>query len=88
MNVGSAELITIIIFLVGQLVTAVWWASKVNATLEFILKKLEAMEKTNGTYVTVADHAKDIGHLEKSLDAVWNRLDQPHACPNGNKNHG
>jgi len=82
MSFDLGAIITLFVFLLAQLIAGVWWASKMSTTLLFIKEQMDALVKANAGYVTIADHAKDIGHLEKSLDAVWERLDHPHACPN------
>ena len=84
MNLDNSSVLTLCIFMVVHLCGTVWWMSKINATLGFVCQQVEAILKKNEGFVTVSDHAKDIGHLEKSLDAVWERIDHPHACPNGN----
>ena len=92
MNIDMGAVLTLCLFMVGHLCGTVWWMSKVNATLGFIGTQISEILKTVATheasFVKATEHAKDIGRLEKSLDAVWEKLDHPHACPNHKDSNG
>jgi hypothetical protein len=82
----DGAIVSIVIFLIVQLGTAIWWASKVSATLGFIAAGLSRVEQcTSGMddkYLRKTDAAEKHAVMEKSIEAIWKRLDNPHACPN------
>jgi hypothetical protein len=82
MSIELGPVIALFVFLIGQLVAAVWWASKMSTTLGFLVAQIEVLSKSHAAYVTIETHSKDVGHIEKNLEAIWKRLDSPHACPN------
>ena len=86
MGLEQGAIVGIVIFLIGQLSTAIWWASKVSATLEFIVKGLSRVEACTAgmddKYLRKTDAAEKHAVMEKSIEAIWKRLDSPHACPN------
>jgi hypothetical protein len=86
MGIEQGVLASIITFLIVQLGTAVWWASKVSATLGFIAAGLARVEACTSSlddkYLRKADAAEKHAIMEKDIAAIWKRLDNPHACPN------
>jgi uncharacterized protein YoxC len=74
------SLVTLGFGLICHIVTTVWWASKITNILENAQKTLSElsidMKAVNKTYVTKEDYAKDQGHTEKRLDAVWAKVDK------------
>jgi hypothetical protein len=86
MSVDSGAVVTIGIFLLIHLCGSIWWASKMHTTLEFVREQMRLMVVANNevakTYVTAIDHTKDIVRIDKEIDAIWKRVNEPHACPN------
>ncbi|HEY9874592.1 MAG TPA: hypothetical protein V6D12_14225 [Candidatus Obscuribacterales bacterium] len=72
-------LATLGVGLIGHIVTTVWWASKITNILENAQKSLNElsidMKSVNKTYVSKEDFARELGHVEKRLDAAWAKLD-------------
>jgi hypothetical protein len=85
MILDSGAVITIVMFMIVHLAGFIWWASRMQATLEFIKKQVDDLVANQTTYVHQSEHIKDIARIDKDLDAVWKRLNDPHACPNGCK---
>lgn len=92
MGLEQSAIVSIVIFLIIQLGTAIWWASKVSATLGFILTGLARVEAcTSGLddkYLRKTDAAEKHAIMERDIAAIWKRLDTAHACPNGNHARG
>jgi hypothetical protein len=78
--------VTIVIFMIVHLCGTVWWMSRIQAILETLVKQMSSFEvilqKHEATYATKEETFKEIAHLEKQVEAIWRRLDNPHACPN------
>ena len=86
MSFDLGAIITLFVFLLAQLIAGIWWASKMSTTLIFIKEQVDALVRSSTGFVTVVEHSKDVGRLEKSMEAIWKRLDAPHACPNRSNN--
>ncbi len=84
MTLDGGAIVTMVIFMIVHLCGFIWWASKIETTLGFIRSEVEKLSKNSEKNVSLIDHAKDIAHVEKEIDAIWKRLNEPHACPNGN----
>jgi hypothetical protein len=85
-GIEQGVIASIILFLIVQLGTAIWWASKVSATLGFIAAGLARVETCTAgmddKYLRKTDAAEKHIVIEKNIDAIWKRLDNAHACPN------
>lgn len=72
-------LVTLGIGLISHIVTTVWWASKITTILESAQKSLIElsvdMKAVNKTYVSKEDFAREMGHMEKRIDAAWEKID-------------
>ena len=85
----KAELLTLGIFLVGQLTAAIWWASKINTTLCIMTATLTSMNdrltRHEASFFSKEEAAKDFAHRDIRIDAIGNKLDkiQDHiqSCP-------
>ena len=62
--------------------TSIWWASKINTTMNFqndILKNLqETMIAHEAMKYSKEEAAKDFAVRDKQFDAIWKKLDQIH----------
>jgi hypothetical protein len=86
MNIEWSQAITIILFMIVHLTGTVWWMSKIQTTLSFLAQQVGEIVKTvaahEATYAKKEDVAKDCIVIQRQVDAIWKRLDNPHACPN------
>lgn len=66
--------------LLGHMCATIWWAAKITTLLgqaQIELRDMASeMKAVNKTYVTKEEYAKDQGHTEKRLDAVWAKVDK------------
>ncbi len=87
MTLDSSAVITLCIFMIVHLGGTIWWMSKIQTTLSFIGLSVGDLVKTvaahEATYAKKEDQAKEFAYRDKQIEAIWKRLDQPHACPNG-----
>lgn len=86
MTVDLGAIITLCIFMVVHLCGTVWWMSKIQTTLGFIGSQVAEIMKTvashEATYTRKEDIARELAYRDKQIEAIWKRLDAPHACPN------
>lgn len=75
-------LITIGIFLIVQLVAAVWWASAMNTKMNFMLnigKDMKAIElaflEAQARYSTKEEVARTLAIADKQFEAMWKQID-------------
>lgn len=89
----TAQLVAILSFGVMVLihvVSTVWWASKVNTTLQIVVKdvgdlvvELKAMKDT---YVKKEDFAKAVSDGNRHRDSMWKKIDDLRDLVGGRKN--
>lgn len=86
MSLDMGAVITLCIFMVVHLCGTVWWMSKIQTTLGFIGNQVAEIMKTvaahEATYAKKDDQAREFAYRDKQIEAIWKRLDSPHACPN------
>lgn len=72
--------ITFLAGMVGHICYSVWWASRINTTLEFVQKTLMEIatdlkaQKLNG--VTKEEFAREVTRLEGQNKGAFNRVDE------------
>lgn len=75
-----AIVVTISLFVVSHIIITVWWASKVNTTLDFVQQSLTALIeeiKMNRTlYVNKNDYQKDFDINNKDHGYIWEQLNK------------
>lgn len=64
-------LLAILIFLIGQFGTSVWWASKITAELSFMREMIT--ERTKDGY-TKSDAAKDLANRDQAVSSLDKRV--------------
>jgi hypothetical protein len=68
------------IFLVLQLVTSVWWASKMNTLLTVLQREvqetLSEIKSMKSNYVTMGDCKSKCMMTDKEIEALWKRVDE------------
>ena len=73
-------LLTISLFLLANLVTGVWWASKTNAILMNLTQAVkcltDTMAKHEERYYSKVEAAKDFSVRDKQIEATFNKLDR------------
>lgn len=65
---------------VTHIVATVWWASKVNTTLQIVVQDVSLLvvelKSMKDTYVTQKEFIKAVNDGDKHRDAMWKRLDE------------
>lgn len=58
---------------------SIWWASRITSILEntqrALMELMVDMKAVNKTYVTKEDCSKELARIDKSLEAMWNKVD-------------
>lgn len=62
--------------------TSIWWASKMNTSLSFLIKSMDGILRNitinEAVRYTKEEAAKDFALRDKQLDAIWKKLDSIH----------
>lgn len=72
----AAITVTIAIFVLGHLFVTIWWASRVNVTLEFVQKNLTELVVQLKSMESIYAKKEDLIVINKSLEASWKKLDK------------
>jgi hypothetical protein len=66
----------IIVFLVGQTVAGIWWASKLTTTVRFLAESVDDLRNIvrKGEFSNCSVHAEKIMALEKRMSVCEKRL--------------
>ena len=79
MNVPWEAAITVVLYLIGSTLGFVWWMATQTIKLEIAITNLEEIKKTlsksEATYATKVDVAKDVSNIFKEIDALWKKYD-------------
>jgi hypothetical protein len=71
-----------------HIVTAVWWASKINATLNFLQTSIHSLNDTilrhDANRYTTNDASKDFSIRDEQIKAAHRRIDEIKSSSNGN----
>ena len=89
MDIPYGALATVLLFAVAHTASLIWWMSRTTTVLDSLVKTVDALAdkivKHEAIHPTKEEIAKDIGFIEKQLEAVWKRIDN---CPCGSSNLG
>ena len=76
---SPAVLISLGLFLVTQLIAGVWWASKINTTLQIMTSTLtsmnERLSKHEASFYSKEEAAKDFAYRDNRIDGMGKKLD-------------
>lgn len=71
--------ITLFIFLIGQLVAGIWWASKITTTLTYVQKTMEVMAKSismhDANLYSKEDATRDLTKRDLQIEAAFQKID-------------
>lgn len=63
-----------------HVITAVWWASKINTTLGFLQEAIKTFNATLASHdadkYTIKDATKDFSIRDQQITALWKRIDE------------
>lgn len=79
MEINIGAMIALGVFLIGQLIAGIWWASKINTTLIIVERTLTEMlvrlSKHEADFYSKSESIKDFAHRDQQIDAMWRKLD-------------
>ena len=74
-----AIIVTLALFVVGHLITTVWWASKVSTLLDRVQTDLRdivtELKAVRNVYVTKDDYLQRMISTDKEHTAIWGAID-------------
>lgn len=75
----TGALVAVGLFMVGQLIASVWWASRTNTILQIVQKELRdlivELRTMKDNYVNKSDFAEHKAPCKIQFDAIWKRID-------------
>lgn len=77
MMLGRGEMLSLFLFLAGQTIAGIWWASRLTTTLNFLAEALKLIEgRMSGTgYARCQVHDERMKQLDARLFHLETRLD-------------
>lgn len=66
--------------LMGNIVSTVWWASKITTTLTVLTNAVNDIKtviaRHEATYFTKEEAAREFTHIKQQTDALWKKVDK------------
>lgn len=62
--------------IIGNLVTTVWWASKITTTLTILKSAVDELKADKKTFATKEDLARELAVTDKEHKALWKNVDE------------